>query len=47
MISVSEALNHIFTLANKLESEPIPLAEAAGRVLAKDVSARLTQPPFS
>ncbi|MBL4872968.1 MAG: molybdopterin molybdotransferase MoeA [Rhodobacteraceae bacterium] len=47
MISVSEALNHIFTLANKLESETVPLAQAAGRVLAKDVSARLTQPPFS
>lgn len=47
MISVSEALNHIFTLANKLESETVPLAQAAGRVLAEDVSARLTQPPFS
>ena len=47
MISVSEALNHIFTLANKLESETVPLAQAAGRVLADDVSARLTQPPFS
>ncbi len=47
MISVSEALNHIFDLANKLESETVPLAQAAGRVLAKDVSARLTQPPFS
>jgi molybdopterin molybdotransferase len=47
MISVAEALNHIFTLANKLESETIPLAQATGRVLAKDVSARLTQPPFS
>ncbi|PCJ75356.1 MAG: molybdopterin molybdenumtransferase MoeA [Rhodobacteraceae bacterium] len=47
MISVSEALNHIFTLATKLESETVPLAQAAGRVLSKDVSARLTQPPFS
>ncbi len=47
MISVSEALNHIFTLATKLESETVPLAQTAGRVLAKDVSARLTQPPFS
>ena len=47
MISVSEALNHIFALANELESETVPLAQAAGRVLANDVSARLTQPPFS
>jgi molybdopterin molybdotransferase len=47
MISVSEALAHIFALANKLESETVPLPQAAGRVLAKDVSARLTQPPFS
>ena len=47
MISVTEALNHIFALANRLESETVPLAQAAGRVLTKDVSARLTQPPFS
>ncbi len=47
MISVSEALNHIFALATKLESETVPLAQAAGRVLAHHVSARLTQPPFS
>lgn len=47
MISVSEALNHIFALSNELESETVPLAQAAGRVLANDVSARLTQPPFS
>jgi len=47
MISVSEALNHIFALANKLDTETVPLAQAAGRVLAKDVSARLTQPPFA
>ncbi|OUS08570.1 molybdopterin molybdenumtransferase MoeA [Rhodobacterales bacterium 52_120_T64] len=47
MILVSEALNHIFTLANRLEAETVPLAHAAGRVLANDVSARVTQPPFS
>ena len=46
MISVSEALNKVFALANKLETETVPLAQAAGRVLAKDVYARITQPPF-
>lgn len=47
MISVSEALDHIFALASKLEKETVPLAQAAGRVLAKDIHARITQPPFS
>lgn len=47
MISVSEALDHIFALAKKLETETVPLAQAAGRVLANDVHARITQPPFS
>lgn len=47
MISVSEALNKVFALANKLETETVPLAQAAGRVLADDVYARITQPPFS
>jgi len=47
MISVSQALDRIFTLSDRLESEIVPLTQAAGRVLAKDVSARLTQPPFA
>jgi len=47
MISVSEALDRVFALSDTLESEIVPLGQAAGRVLAKDVSARLTQPPFS
>lgn len=47
MISVAEALARIFSIATPLETEIIPLAEAAGRVLSKDVSAKLTQPPFA
>lgn len=47
MISVSEALEKIFALASKLETETVPLAQASGRVLAKDVFARIAQPPFS
>lgn len=47
MISVSEALERLFSLASTLETEMVPLAQAAGRILAEDVAARLTQPPFS
>lgn len=46
MISVSEALDHIFSLANPTEIEQVRLEEAAGRVLAKDVAATRNQPPF-
>lgn len=46
MISVAEALTQLFALADPLESETIPLQEAAGRVLARDVTASRTQPPF-
>ena len=34
MISVSEALDALFTLANPLDIETVPLSDAAGRVLA-------------
>lgn len=46
MISVSEALDALFALAEPLGQEDVPLADCAGRVLAAPVSARLTQPPF-
>ena len=46
MISVSEALEQLFTLATPMETEVVSLREAAGRVLAEDVSASRTQPPF-
>ncbi len=47
MLSVAEALDRVLALATPRESETVPLAEAAGRVLSEAVHARLTQPPFS
>lgn len=46
MISVDEALSQLFSLVQPLESEAVPLQDAAGRVLAETVSARRDQPPF-
>jgi len=46
MISVTQALDALFALTSVLETETVPLMEAAGRTLARDVTARRTQPPF-
>ncbi len=46
MISVSEALDHLFALARPLGVETVPLLQAHGRVLAQDVAATRNQPPF-
>ena len=46
MISVGEALDHLFSLVAPLGVEDVPLADAAGRVLARDVAAGRDQPPF-
>ncbi|WP_319823547.1 gephyrin-like molybdotransferase Glp [Thalassovita sp.] len=46
MITVEEALQHLFSLVTPLDAETVPLAQAHGRVLAADVSTDLTQPPF-
>ncbi|MCK0150977.1 molybdopterin molybdotransferase MoeA [Marivita sp. S6314] len=46
MISVAEALEHLFGLATPLGSETVPLLEAHGRVLVEDVAATRDQPPF-
>ena len=46
MISVAQALEHLFALADPLPEETVPLRHAAGRVLARDVFATRTQPPF-
>ncbi|NHF72243.1 molybdopterin molybdotransferase MoeA [Paracoccus xiamenensis] len=46
MITVDEALQKVLALAGPVQSEEIALADGFGRVLAKPVSARLTQPPF-
>jgi len=47
MISVDQALEHLFSLVAPLEAEAVPLAQAAGRVLARDAVARRDQPPFA
>jgi molybdopterin molybdotransferase len=47
MISVDAALSHLFSLAEPLPVENVPLIEAAGRVLARDVAAQRDQPPFA
>ena len=46
MISVDEALGHLFDLVSPLDAELAPLRTAAGRVLATPVEARRNQPPF-
>lgn len=47
MITVDAALAHLFTLVKPLEIEDVPLAQAAGRILARDVTATRDQPPFA
>ncbi|MEM1351248.1 MAG: gephyrin-like molybdotransferase Glp [Pseudomonadota bacterium] len=46
MISVAEALDRLFDLVSPLEAEDVPLRAAMGRVLAGEVAALRTQPPF-
>lgn len=47
MISVAQALAHLFELVTPLGAEDVPLRAAAGRVLAQDLAATRTQPPFA
>ena len=47
MISVEEALTRLLALIDILPPEQIALADGLGRVLAEDVAARRTQPPFA
>jgi molybdopterin molybdotransferase len=47
MISVEEALARLLAPLAALPAEQISIAEAVGRVLAEDVAARRTQPPFA
>jgi molybdopterin molybdotransferase len=47
MITVDAALEKLLTLAAPLEVEEVPLRAAAGRTLARPVTARRDQPPFS
>lgn len=46
MISVADALAHLFALTSKMPTEHVPLQNAAGRTLAETVHASRTQPPF-
>ena len=47
MISVAEALAQVLAMGAALPVENVPLRQAAGRVLARDVTATRTQPPFA
>lgn len=47
MLSYEEAVHRLVAAAALLPTESVGLGEAAGRVLAADVTARLTQPPFA
>src|SRR5689334_17015282 len=47
MISVEEARRRLLAPLKRLGAEQVGLADALGRVLAEDVAARRTQPPFA
>jgi len=46
MISVAEALDHLFTITPALRTEYIYFSEACGRILAEPVISTRDQPPF-
>lgn len=47
MISVEDALQRLLAPLSPLAAEQIPVADGLGRVLAEDLVARRTQPPFA
>jgi len=47
VISVEEALSRLLAPLEKLPPEQISIVDGLGRVLAEDVAARRTQPPFA
>jgi molybdopterin molybdotransferase len=47
VISVEEALSRLLAPLEKLPLEQISIVDAVGRVLAEDLAARRTQPPFA
>ncbi len=47
LLSVTEALTHILADVRQMPAEQVDLFSADGRVLAEDVVAKRTQPPFS
>jgi molybdopterin molybdotransferase len=46
LLSIDAALARVLSRARPLESERVPVAACAGRVLAEDVAARADLPPF-
>lgn len=47
LLSIDEALARVLARAQPLDAERVPVAAAAGRVLAEDVAARVDLPPFA
>jgi molybdopterin molybdotransferase len=47
LLSIEEALRRVLARVNVLDAEPVPVAAAAGRYVAEDVSARVDLPPFA
>ena len=47
LLSIDAALAQVLARARPLPSERVPLEQAAGRVLAEDVAARVDLPPFA
>ncbi|MGZ4345755.1 MAG: molybdopterin molybdotransferase MoeA [Gaiellaceae bacterium] len=47
LISLEEALARIFEQVRPLDAEPVPLAAAAGRVIADDARSLVDLPPFA
>ncbi len=47
MITVEQALAHLFALVSPLDVEEVPLPQSNGRTLAQDVHATRDQPPFA
>ena len=47
LLSIDEALARVLARARPLDAELVPVAAAAGRVLAEDVAARVDLPPFA
>ncbi len=46
LLPVADALARVLANVTPTEIEPVPLLEANTRILAADIAARLTQPPF-
>ncbi|MCQ9342135.1 molybdopterin molybdenumtransferase MoeA, partial [Corynebacterium phoceense] len=46
MIAYSEALQHLLDAATPLPAERLPLHEAGGRTLARDIHSAQSLPPF-